>query len=67
VRGARDIFPRNSLLVRSGTLEVHIGAAIPPEEVAQLDTEVLIERTRETIVQLSAMPRREPRELDARA
>jgi len=67
VRGARDIFPRNSLLVRSGKLEVHIGAAIPPEEVAQLDTDVLIERTREAIVQLSAMPRREPQGRDAQA
>jgi 1-acyl-sn-glycerol-3-phosphate acyltransferase len=64
VRGARAIFPRNSLLVRSGKLEVHIGPAIPPEEVAQLDSDVLMERTRAIIVELSAMP---PRERDAPA
>lgn len=59
VRGARDIFPKNAWLVRSGKLEVHIGEPITPDEVAALDADSLVERTRDAIVELSALPRRE--------
>jgi 1-acyl-sn-glycerol-3-phosphate acyltransferase len=59
LRGSRDIFPRGSLLVRPGKVEVHIGAPLPPEEISQRSESQLRPLVRAKIVALSAMPPRE--------
>jgi 1-acyl-sn-glycerol-3-phosphate acyltransferase len=59
LRGSRDIFPRGSLLVRPGKVEVHIGAPLPPEEISRRNENQLRPLVRAKIVELSAMPPRE--------
>ena len=59
LRGSRDIFPRGSLLVRPGRVEVHIGTPIPAEEVQQRDAGELVPRVRTSIMELAEMPARE--------
>jgi 1-acyl-sn-glycerol-3-phosphate acyltransferase len=59
LRGSRRIFPRGSLLVRPGKVEVHIGAPVPPEQVEQRDVSELVAIVRGEIMELAAMPARE--------
>ena len=35
LRGSRSVFPRSSMLVHPGKIEVHIGRPLPPDEIAQ--------------------------------
>lgn len=58
LRGCRAIFPRKSMLIRSGVVEVHIGAPLAPEVAAELDYNEVTERVRGTVMRLSAMPAR---------
>ncbi|MGD8861057.1 MAG: lysophospholipid acyltransferase family protein [Myxococcales bacterium] len=59
LRGSRSIFPRGSLLVRPGKVEVHIGAPVPPDEVEKRAVGEMIPLVRARIIDLSAMPPRE--------
>jgi 1-acyl-sn-glycerol-3-phosphate acyltransferase len=59
LRGSRGVFPRNSLLVRPGRVEVHIGPPISTEELAQRDPNELVPLVRGKIMDLAAMPARE--------
>jgi 1-acyl-sn-glycerol-3-phosphate acyltransferase len=59
LRGTRMIFPRSSLLVRPGKVEVHIGAPIPEGEVELRDAGEMVPYVRARIMELSAMPARE--------
>jgi 1-acyl-sn-glycerol-3-phosphate acyltransferase len=59
LRGARAVFPKGSLLVRPGKVEVHIGQAIPPDEVERRATNEMVPLVRAKIIELSAMPARE--------
>ena len=58
LRGCRAIFPKDSLLIRPGEIEVHIGVPVPPHEAANLDFPQLTERVRMAIMELSDMPAR---------
>lgn len=59
VRGARGIFPRGSLLVRPGRVEVHIGEPIAADVVTERDAGELVPLLRARIMELSEMPARE--------
>jgi 1-acyl-sn-glycerol-3-phosphate acyltransferase len=59
LRGTREVFARGSLLVHSGTVEVHIGAPIAEEEVARRDAGDMVAIVRAKIMDLAAMPARE--------
>jgi 1-acyl-sn-glycerol-3-phosphate acyltransferase len=59
VRGSRGVFPRDSLLIRPGHIEVHIGAPIPAAEVETMPSGDLVARARAEVITLSAMPPRE--------
>jgi 1-acyl-sn-glycerol-3-phosphate acyltransferase len=59
LRGTRDVFARNSVLVRPGKVEVHIGAAVSPDEVELRDVGEMMPLVRSKIMELSAMPARE--------
>jgi 1-acyl-sn-glycerol-3-phosphate acyltransferase len=59
LRGSRSVFPRHSMLVRPGRVEVHIGAPIPPAELQRRDQNELVSLVRGKIMELSAMPARE--------
>jgi 1-acyl-sn-glycerol-3-phosphate acyltransferase len=59
LRGSRDVFPKESLLVRPGVVEVYIGKPIPHEEVEQRDPNEMIALVRARVIELSAMPPRE--------
>ena len=59
LRGSRGVFPRGSLLILPGQIEVHIGAPIPPEEVARREPADMVAMVRAVIMDLSAMPARE--------
>jgi 1-acyl-sn-glycerol-3-phosphate acyltransferase len=59
LRGCRDVFPKGSLLVRPGKVQVHIGVAIPPDEVGRRVANEMIPLVRSKIMELSAMPPRE--------
>ncbi|MFI5308495.1 MAG: lysophospholipid acyltransferase family protein [Polyangiales bacterium] len=61
VRGSRAIFPRGSLLIKPGKVEVHIGAPIPVEEVARRDAAEMVPLVRARLMELAAMP---PRDAD---
>jgi len=58
IRGARDIFPRGSILVRPGKIEVHIGESFAPELIADRTPGEMIPMVRERVMELSAMPSR---------
>jgi 1-acyl-sn-glycerol-3-phosphate acyltransferase len=60
LRGSREVFPRGSLLIKPGRVEVHIGAPIPEDEVAESDVNAMLPRVRARILELSAMPERAP-------
>jgi 1-acyl-sn-glycerol-3-phosphate acyltransferase len=59
LRGSRSVFPRSSLLVHPGKIEVHIGNPLSPDEIAQRDTGEIVPLVRAKISELSAMPQRE--------
>lgn len=59
LRGSRDIFPRGSLLVRPGKVEVHIGEPLSEQEISACRENQLRPLVRAKIVELSAMPPRE--------
>jgi 1-acyl-sn-glycerol-3-phosphate acyltransferase len=61
LRGSRSVFAKSSVLVRPGVIEVHIGQAIPDAEVATYEASEMVMRVRSQIMELSAMPAREPR------
>jgi 1-acyl-sn-glycerol-3-phosphate acyltransferase len=58
LRGTRHVFARSSVLIRPGVIEVHIGEAIPSEDVAATDAGAMVQRVRAEIMALSAMPAR---------
>jgi 1-acyl-sn-glycerol-3-phosphate acyltransferase len=58
LRGSRGVFPRGSMLVRPGRIEVHIGPAIPASEVSQRELGDMLPRVREQIMDLAAMAAR---------
>ena len=58
VRGSRAIFPRRSLLIRPGQVEVHIGAPLPPSEVESTEMLPLVAAVRARLMGLAAMPAR---------
>jgi len=59
LRGSRAVFPRGSLLVRPGKVEVHIGEPVTEERVVNEDINQLVAGVRREIMELSAMPPRE--------
>jgi 1-acyl-sn-glycerol-3-phosphate acyltransferase len=59
LRGTHSVGPKNSLLFWPGKIEVHIGAQLLPDEVAQRDMPELVREVRNRIIALSAL---EPRE-----
>lgn len=59
LRGSRSVFPRDSLRIHPGRIEVHIGAPIPASDVEALPAGDLVVRARSEIMSLSAMPARE--------
>jgi 1-acyl-sn-glycerol-3-phosphate acyltransferase len=56
LRGSRHVFPRSSLLVHPGKIEVHIGPPLSPEEIAERDAGEVVPLVRAKISELSAMP-----------
>jgi 1-acyl-sn-glycerol-3-phosphate acyltransferase len=61
LRGSRSVFAKSSLLVKPGVIEVHIGQAIPPADVTGYEASEMVGRVRAQIMDLAAMPAREPR------
>ena len=55
LRGSRGVFPRGSLLIRPGKIEVHIGPEIPASEVSVRELGDMLPRVREQIMDLAAM------------
>jgi len=58
LRGSRGVFPRGSLLVYSGKIEVHIGPEVPASEVSQSELGEMLPRVRAKIMDLAAMEAR---------
>jgi 1-acyl-sn-glycerol-3-phosphate acyltransferase len=58
LRGSRGVFPRGGLLVYPGTIEVHIGAEVPADEVADAELGAMLPRVRAKIMDLAAMEAR---------
>jgi 1-acyl-sn-glycerol-3-phosphate acyltransferase len=56
LRGTRAIGPKNSVLFWPGTVEVHIGAPIVPDEIAGKELNPLVETVRTRIASLSDQP-----------
>lgn len=56
IRGSRAVWAREAPAAMPGTIELHVGEPLPPEEVASLSIDVLIERVRARIAELSALP-----------
>jgi len=54
LRGTREIFPKGSLLVRPGKIEVHIGPPLPAEEISQRSESQLRPLVRAKIIELSS-------------
>ena len=57
IRGTRRILPKHSRRISSGTVEVHIGAPLPAEDVQGLPLPELMDRVRARIADLSGLPR----------
>ena len=64
LRGSRDVFPKESLLVQPGVIEVNLGEPISSEEVARRDPNEMLPFVRGKVMELSAMPPRESIEPD---
>ena len=56
LRGTRAIGPKHSVLFWPGTVEVHIGAPIAPDEIAAKELSPLVESVRTRIATLSDQP-----------
>lgn len=56
LRGTRAIGPKHSVLFWPGTVEVHIGEPIPPEEITGKELYPLVDSVRTRIASLSAQP-----------
>jgi 1-acyl-sn-glycerol-3-phosphate acyltransferase len=56
LRGTRAIGPKHSVLFWPGTVEVHIGAPIDPNEIVEKELSPLVESVRTRIATLSAQP-----------
>jgi 1-acyl-sn-glycerol-3-phosphate acyltransferase len=61
LRGSRSVFPKGSLLVHPGVIEVYIGQAIPDADVVTYEPSEMVQRVRSQIMDLSAMPARPAR------
>ena len=61
LRGSRSVFPKGSLLVHPGVIEVYIGQAIPDADVVTYEPAEMVQRVRSEIMELSAMPARPAR------
>lgn len=59
LRGCRGVFPRESFLVRSGAIELHVGKPIEYAEYADMPYEELNARVRAEVMRLANMPARE--------
>jgi 1-acyl-sn-glycerol-3-phosphate acyltransferase len=58
IRGARDVMPRGSLILRRGPVTVEIGAPIPTIGLVSADRDVLSERVRNEVARLSGQQKR---------
>jgi 1-acyl-sn-glycerol-3-phosphate acyltransferase len=53
IRGSREIIPRGSMLIRSGTISVDLGAPIPTAGLTDADRDALLVRVREQILAMT--------------
>ena len=58
IRGAREIMPRGSFLLRRGHVEIYIGAAIPSDAIVGTDRATLVADVRAKIGALCGQPLR---------
>jgi 1-acyl-sn-glycerol-3-phosphate acyltransferase len=65
IRGAREVMPRGSLILRRGPVTVEIGVPIPTAGLPASDRDVLLERVRNEIARLSRQERRPEPTTDA--
>lgn len=56
LRGTRAIGPKHSVLFWPGTVEVHIGAPVTPDQIAAKELNPLVESVRTEIASLSDLP-----------
>jgi 1-acyl-sn-glycerol-3-phosphate acyltransferase len=56
ISGSRSLMPKGSFLVRPGTMHVHIGAPIEVDGMTVADRDQLMDRARERVRQLRAVP-----------
>lgn len=56
IRGSANVMAKDDLLIRGGTVEVHVGDAIAPQEIERLALPDLMSRVRDAICVLSDMP-----------
>jgi 1-acyl-sn-glycerol-3-phosphate acyltransferase len=56
IHGSRDLMPRGSALIRSGTVRVEIGEPIPTEGLRPSDREALAARVRDKIAEMLGQP-----------
>ncbi len=52
IEGAAKVLPRHGFAVRPGTIQVVVGAPIPPEQLAGLDRHAVAERVRDEVAAL---------------
>lgn len=57
IRGSAEILPKHGYGLRPGRVDVHIGAAIPREEVVSLPIDELVALVRSRICELSDLPK----------
>jgi 1-acyl-sn-glycerol-3-phosphate acyltransferase len=60
IEGAFDAWPRSRKLPRSGTIHVHYGEPIPPDEVSSCDERELVAEVERRVRQCHAMLREHP-------
>lgn len=56
LRGTRRVFPREGMLIRGGSVEVHVGKPIDPAHVAAKGAKALANEVRGQIAELAGMP-----------
>jgi 1-acyl-sn-glycerol-3-phosphate acyltransferase len=56
LRGTARILPKHTRMIRPGTVEVHIGEPILPEEITAMGLEALMARVRNALAMLADMP-----------
>ena len=62
IRGAHEVMPRGSLILRRGPVTLEVGAPIPTTGLSVEDRDTLLERVRNEIARLSGQPIRPPTE-----